>query len=211
MPGYAFTDPVTSEAELREVLGMPGDIAVQKQIAALDKHARLFVERSPFALLSSSDAAGNCDVSPRGDGPGFVHILDDQTLLVPERPGNRRADTLTNVLENPHVGLLFLIPNVDETLRVNGSAQIVRDPELLAPMAFRGKTPLLALAVELDEVFFHCPKAFRRSGLWKPATWPDRSEIPTLGQILLDQVKLQNTTAEQLDCELEDSYQKRLY
>jgi PPOX class probable FMN-dependent enzyme len=150
-------------------------------------------------------------VSPRGDGPGFVHVLGDKTLLIPERPGNRRADTLTNIIENPRVGLLFLIPNVEETLRINGRACLIRDPDLLAQMAFKGKVPVLAIAVDAEEVFFHCAKAFRRSHLWQPEHWPDRSELPTLGQILVDQTRLEDTTAEVLDCSIEEAYQTRLY
>jgi uncharacterized protein len=130
--------------------------------------------------------------------------------LIPDRPGNRRADTLTNILANPHVGLLFLIPNVEETLRVNGRAWIVRDADLRERLAFQGKVPLLALAVEVEEVYFHCAKAFRRSRLWQPEHWPDRSALPTLGRILVDQVKLEQTP-ESLDCTLEEIYQTTLY
>jgi PPOX class probable FMN-dependent enzyme len=211
VPTYAFSDVVTSIDQLREIIGTPGDLAVRKQISTIDRHCHRFIERSPFVLVSSANATGTCDVSPRGDGPGFVHVLGDKTLLIPERPGNRRADTLTNIIENPRVGLLFLIPNVEETLRVNGFACLIRDPDLLAQMAFKSKVPVLAIAVEAEEVFFHCAKAFRRSHLWQPEHWPDRSELPTLGQILMDQTRLEDTTAEVLDCSIEEAYQTRLY
>ncbi|MGH2558920.1 MAG: pyridoxamine 5'-phosphate oxidase family protein [Thermomicrobiales bacterium] len=206
-----FRSVVSSEEELREVLGQPSDLVIRKQLPTLDRHARTFIAHAPFALIGTSNRDGGCDVSPRGDGPGFVEVLDDSTLAIPERPGNRRADSLRNIIENPHVGLLFMIPNVEETLRVNGRAQIVRDEKMLDRMAVRGKRPLLAIAVEVEEVFLHCAKAFKRSGLWQPENWPARSELPSLAEMLMDQVKPAGTTVEELDCAIEDGYQKRLY
>ena len=154
-----------------------------KVVDRLNELTRRFVDLSPFMLLATSGADGSCDVSPRGDPAGFVHVLDARTLLVPERPGNRLADSLRNVLANPHVGLLFLIPGIGETLRINGRAEIVDEPELLEALVVEGKAPKLALRVEIDEVFAHCPKAFIRSDLWNPEAYRDASELPTPGEI----------------------------
>jgi PPOX class probable FMN-dependent enzyme len=137
-------------------------------------------------------------------------VLDDRTLLIPERPGNRRADSLLNIIENPHIGLLFLIPGIEETLRVNGRATIIRDPDLLARMAVQGKTPLLATAVEVQEAFVHCAKAFRRSRLWAADARPPRSAVPTLARMAMDQLNIQNCTLDELEQQLEESY-RRLY
>ncbi len=180
-------------------------------MVALDKNSKTFIAHSPFVLLSTANREGRCDVSPRGDLPGFVHVLDDTTLLLPDRPGNKRIDSMLNVIENPHVGLLFVIPGVEDTLRVNGRAAIVRDPELLEPLAHRGKTPKLAIAVETEEVFFHCAKAFKRSSLWKPAEWPDASGVPSLAQIIVDQMHDPRLTVEAVACDLDEAYRTRLY
>jgi PPOX class probable FMN-dependent enzyme len=175
---------ITTEAELRDVIGSTTPVVQSKISDRLNDLTRQFIERSPFMLLASSSADGTCDVSPRGDPPGFVHILDEQTLLLPERPGNKLADSLRNVLDNPHVGLLFLIPGVGDTLRVNGRATLTTDSTLLAPLAVEGKTPKLGLLVEIDEVFTHCSKAFIRSDLWNPERHIERSELPSQGEIL---------------------------
>lgn len=161
---------IQTEAELRAIIGHPGSIAKAKQIAVLDVHCKAFIAESPMLMLSTASALGLCDVSPRGDLPGFVQVLDDHHLLIPERPGNRRADSLLNILENPLVGLLFLIPDVVETLRVNGEAQLVQDPELLQALAVQGKAPKLAIRVRVREAFLHCGKAFVRSKLWESRT-----------------------------------------
>ena len=206
-----FKQVVTSEAELRALVGEPSERAVLKQLSALDRHCRAFIARSPFMLMGTANAAGVCDVSPKGDVPGFVLALDDKTLLIPDRPGNRRVDSLRNILENPHVGLLFMIPNVEETLRVNGSARIVRDEEILERTAVAGKTPLLAIGVRVEEAFLHCAKAFKRSQLWDTATWPDRSELPSLAQMLMDQIKPAGVTTAEIDRSLQEGYAKTLY
>ena len=206
-----FRDIVTSEAALRELLGEPSDLVVRKQLAALDRHSRAFVARSPFVLVGTAAASGACDVSPRGDAPGFVLVLDKKTLVIPERPGNRRADTLRNILQTGAVGLLFVIPGVEETLRVNGRACLVRDAAILERLAARGKQPPIAIGVEVDECFLHCAKAFKRSRLWDGESWPDRAALPSLAQMILDQVRPPGTTVEDLEAYIAESYAKRLY
>jgi uncharacterized protein len=205
--GSTFRNVVSSVEQLRELVPAPKPdaFAILKELTALDEHCRAVIAASPFMLLATADADGRCDVSPRGDGPGFVLVLDDQTLVIPDRPGNRRLDSLQNILENPHVGLIFMVPGMDETLRVNGRATLVQDPELLARMPAQGKTPTLAIVVETEEVYFQCARAFKRSRLWQPEHWSDRAALPTFGRILKDQVKPQDLTADDLDGYLEES------
>ncbi len=149
-----------------------------------------FIARSPFFLIATANADGSCDISPKGDPPGAVRVLDARTLAIPDRLGNRRIDGFQNILTNPHVGLIFLIPNDDETLRVNGRAFITTDPELLASMAIDGRAPKLATIVEVDEAYMHCARAFLRAGLWKPETWPDPETVPTSAAIVSEQRSL---------------------
>jgi len=174
---------IRDEEELRRLLGEPSDLVRAKVGDRLNELTRQFVDRSPFVLLATSAPDGTCDVSPRGDPPGFVRVLDEQTLLLPERPGNRLADSLRNILANPRVGLLFVVPGVGDTLRVNGRATLVTDDELLAPSAVDGKVPTLGILVDADEVFTHCSKAFLRSQLWDPGRYVERSELPSSGEI----------------------------
>jgi PPOX class probable FMN-dependent enzyme len=174
---------IREESELRDLLGEPTDIVRAKVADRLNDLTRQFVDRAPFVLLATSSPGGTCDVSPRGDPAGFVRVLDERTLLLPERPGNRLADSLRNILQNPHVGLLFVVPGVGDTLRVNGRAEIVADEELLAQCAVEGKAPKLGLLVEIEEVFTHCSKAFLRAQLWDPTRYVDRSELPSSGEI----------------------------
>jgi PPOX class probable FMN-dependent enzyme len=211
MEASRFTNLITSEAELRELLGEPSELARRKQLAALDQHCRAFIALSPFVLIGTIDAAGMCDVSPRGDAPGFVLALDDRTLLIPDRPGNRRIDTLRNIVQTRSVGLLFMIPGVEETLRVNGQAWVVRDADLLERTVAHGKQPLLAIGVEVAECFLQCAKSLKRSQLWNPASWPERAALPSLAQMLLDQVRPAGTTVEDLEEYIAESYAKRLY
>jgi uncharacterized protein len=175
---------IADEAALRAVIGEPNDVVPTKIAATLNRHTRRFVELSTFHLVATSAADGTCDVTPRGDPPGSARILDERTLLLPERPGNRLADALRNILENPHVGLLFLVPGVTDTLRVNGRATIVTDEELLAPCAVEGKIPKLGLLVDVAEVYTHCSKAFLGAQLWDPGRHVDRSALPTNGEIM---------------------------
>lgn len=198
------------DAELRALYGAPSEIAARKSLQRLDEHCRHFIERSPFLCLSSAAADGTADVSPRGDAPGFVRVLDDHTLLIPDRLGNNRIDSLSNVLQNPHVGLLFLIPGIDETLRVNGLARIVLRSELLDECAVNGKTPRTGLLVEVREAFLQCAKALRRSRLWSDDSRLPRDQFPTLGKILVDQIGLTTPVAE-LESAIEKAYCEKLY
>jgi hypothetical protein len=183
-----FRDLVTSLESLRAIVGgEPSEVARRKQLSALDSHARAFIAHSPFLLLGTADADGRCDVSPKGDTPGFVRVLDDHHLVIPDRPGNKRLDGMRNILGNPHVGLIFLVPGNDFTLRVNGSALITREPALLRTLAAQGKVPLLAIGVEVEEVFLHCARSFRRGQLWNQATWPGPDALPSMPCILYDQ------------------------
>lgn len=198
---------IRDEDELRALLGEPTELVRAKLDDSLTDLTRQWIERSPFLLLATSAPDGTCDVSPRGDPPGFVHILDDRTLLLPERPGNRLADSLRNIVGNPHVGLLFLVPGVGDTLRVNGRATLVTDVELLAPCAVEGKVPKLGLLVEVDEVFTHCSKAFLRARLWDPTRHVDRSELPSSGEIHASRDP--SFDAEAYDAERAERYARR--
>lgn len=176
---------ISTVSALRELLGEPHPLNAAKSIATLDEHSRAFLALSTFCTIATSSAAGKMDVSPKGDPAGFAAVLDDTTIAIPERPGNKRFDTFVNVLENPAVGLIFLVPGVDETLRVNGTASLTTDPAVLAPMAVAGKVPKLALVVHVEEAFVHCGKALKRGSLWQSdAQVTDRGGLPTMGELL---------------------------
>ena len=198
---------IRKEPELRALLGEPAAIVRAKVADRLNDLTRRFVDLSPFVLLATSAPDGTCDVSPRGDPPGFVRVLDERTLLLPDRPGNKLADSLRNVLRNPHVGLLFLVPGVGDTLRVNGRATLVTDEDLLAPCAVEGKMPKLGLRIEVDEVFTHCSKAFLRARLWDPETFVDRSELPSSGEV--HRSLNPDFDAERYDAERAERYARR--
>jgi len=198
----------TPEA-LRAAYGEPSDLVRRKALDRLDRHCRALIQASPFVVIGTADAQGRQDVSPRGDPPGFVAVLDERRLLIPDRPGNKRLDSLANVLENPRVGLLFMIPGMNETLRVNGRGSIVTDPELLEPLAVQGKAPPSALLVEVEEAFLHCAKAFLRSKLWDPEAQVDRKDFPTLGRMIADQIA--GVDAEAADERIEEAYREKLY
>src|SRR5262245_6910505 len=183
MPHRVTDRTVRDEARLRAIIGEPLTLTSSKVVDRLHELTRRFITASPFVCLATSDAEGNCDVSPRGDPVGFVRILDDRTLLLPERPGNRLADSLRNILSNPHVGLLFVIPGVSDTFRVNGRAALTTDAELLAPSAVEGKTPKLGILIDIESAFTQCSKAFLRSELRNPAPFIERSELPSAGAI----------------------------
>ena len=175
---------ISDEAELRDAIGSPNEIVLEKQTDRLGDLTRQFVERSPFVCVASAHPDGGLDVSPRGDPAGFVMVLDEKTLLRPDRPGNRIADTLTNLLADPRIALLFLIPGVGDTFRVNGRARIIDDPELLEPCAVEGKVPRLGILISIEETYTQCAKALIRSDLWNPEKHIERSELPSSGEIL---------------------------
>ena len=180
---------ITTKEQLGALFKAPSKIAVEKVLGGLDTHCRTLIAHSTFVVVSSADSQGRADVSPKGDPPGFVRVLDSQTLLIPERAGNNRLDTLYNVLENPHVGLLFLVPGLDITLRVSGRAEITRDPALLEPCALQGKTPVVGLLVRVEEAMLQCPKCILRSHLWDDTHNVDKAALPTMGQMIADQIK----------------------
>jgi PPOX class probable FMN-dependent enzyme len=205
---------IAERQQLRDKLGEVGVLAAGKSIKKIDKYARTFIEHSPFLTIGTADAQGNADVSPRGDPPGFVRVIDDKTLIIPDRPGNNRADTMQNIIANPNVGILFLIPGIEDTLRINGKAEIIDDPEALAPAAVNGKPPKLGIRVKVDEVFFHCAKAFRRSKLWDPTSHQDRQILPSLARIVMEQARDCEVEAEEADKveeDIQENYRKELY
>jgi PPOX class probable FMN-dependent enzyme len=216
MTEYAV-DPehvVASEEALRQLFPPVHTLAALKSQSELDAHARAFIARSPFLCIGTQSADGKADVSPRGDPRGFVRVLDGRTLAIPDRPGNNRLDTLVNIIANPSVGLLFMVPGYDETLRINGTARLVTAPHLLETMRVNDRVPRLAILVTVKEVFLHCAKAFRRSHLWDPEHRQDRSEMPSLMQMLLEQTTgapTEPTEIAKRDQGLEDDYRRSLY
>ena len=198
-----FTNVITEISQLREIFGWPTERAQNKQIDHLDQHCRAIIAKSPFILLGTSDSTGRCDVSPKGDYPGFVRVLDEKTIAIPDLPGNNRLDTLTNMINNPQVGLIFMIPGMNETLRINGQVRLVRDANLLESMAYEGKLPKLAIVVDVQEVFTHCPKAFLRSKLWSDENRIERSELPSFAEILRDHANLVECDVDALQQELD--------
>lgn len=200
---------ITSEAELRDLLGEPIPRVRDKARGSLHEVDRQWVAASPFCLIATSAADGTCDVSPKGDPAGFTLVLDERTIAIPERPGNRRADGFRNVLSNPHVGLIYFVPGRGDTLRVNGRARLVRDAPFFDDMVVKGHRPALALVVEIEEVFHHCAKAFLRSGLWKPETWQPDS-VPSRPQIAKLLERPDDSMAE-LECYYGPRYAEHLY
>ncbi len=200
---------IASQAELRETYREPAPRAQQKVLDHIDSHTRDFIALSPFCVISSLGADGRQDTSPRGDPPGFVAVLDERTLLIPDRPGNNQVDSLRNVLAHPEVGLLFLVPGMNETLRVSGRAEIVTDEALLAPLAVGGKAPPSGLRVTVEEAFLHCGRSLIRSRLWDPEVQIDRSCYPTYGQVLADQIRGAN--AAEIDASEDEANRERLY
>jgi uncharacterized protein len=205
-----FREIVASESELRALIGHPSEVVVKGRLGALDEHCRAYIARSPFVVVASADRVGEIDVSPKGDPPGFVQVLDDTTIAIPERPGNRRADTFSNVLENPQVALIFLVPGKQEALRVGGTAIVVRDRWLCERMAISGKAPTFALVVTIREVSIHCAKCVIRSKLWDPQHWPDLDGVPSLARAIVDQAKL-TRTEEEVQGIIDADVRERLY
>ena len=206
-----FGEQVTSLDALRELVPPPEKPAVEKAIEHLDEHCRDFIARSPFFVLASSDTAGRCDASPKGGPPGFVRVLDENRLAVPDYPGNRRLDSYTNILENGGVELIFFIPRLSETLRIRGRACMTRDPDILAQLDDAGRTPKLALGVEVERCFLQCGKALKRSELWRPESWPDVDELPSAARIFKDHIALEGITEEAAEKHLRHSYEHDLW
>jgi hypothetical protein len=200
---------IETVAQLQALIGEPSPMTPKKLFSALDDAAIDFIRRSPFLVLATADAQGNEDASPKGDGPGFVAVEDAHTLLIPERKGNRLMFSLRNILANPQVGIIFLVPGTDETFRVNGTATLSDDPDLLVRLSARGAPALLAIRVTVRECFFHCAKAFIRSQLWKPESWPARQKI-SFGKILTAQIGGDEKLAEQVDKAVEQDYKNNL-
>jgi hypothetical protein len=190
-----FKDVVATEADLRALMGNAEGGAVTKVIDRIDEHCRRFIARSPFVVLATGSSTG-LDVSPKGDPAGFVRVIDERTLAIPDRPGNNRFDSYSNLLHDPRVGLIFLVPRRKETLRVAGRATIVRDADLRQSMAVDGHVPELALVVAVERAFFHCAKCMVRSHLWEPDRWPDTAGVSSLGEALRDHAKLHHSARE---------------
>jgi PPOX class probable FMN-dependent enzyme len=205
-----FKNVITSEAELRELMGEANPRSIDKETTYLTDECIRFIGRSPFMLLATSGKNGRCDVAPKGDPAGFVRVLDEKHLLIPDRPGNRRFDGLRNIMENPHIGMIFLVPGRQETLRVNGRAWITCDEELLDTMLVQGKRPWFALGVEVEECFLHCAKALVRSHLWEAESWPDLATVPTGAELLRSTPKI-DTPLEELAVSLQEGVRTRLY
>ena len=195
--------------ELRSHFGAVNPLAAHKVLPRLDAFCRDFIALSPFLVLASSDGRGGADASPRGDAPGFVQVLDDATLLIPDRRGNNRVDSFGNILTSPGIGLIFLVPGINETLRVNGTARITRDAALLEPLVAQGKVPTVGLLIDVAEVFFHCGKALMRSKLWDSGAQVERDRFPTLGRIIAEQTR--RISVDEAESMMEEGYGTRLY
>jgi len=211
MPDDTAVDTtVADKATVREIVGEPIPLVRNKEMARLDKYCRQFIEMSPFLCLGTVGADGHIDMSPRGDPPGFVHVVDDRTLLIPDRPGNRRVDSMTSILAGSKIGMIFFLPGVEETLRIQGRPAILSNASLLKEMAVNGKTPKLAIRVEITEVFFHCAKALKRSKLWHPDTPIERTDFPSYGRIVRDQRRPDDAVGDVEDM-IEKNYREELY
>ncbi len=205
-----FENIISTEKELREIMGHPNEIVINKTINYVDENCKKFIEKSPFITIATSDLKGNFDVSPKGDPAGFVKILNEKTLVIPDRPGNRKADTLTNIIQNPNVGLIFLIPGVRETLRVNGAAMIVTDKEILELLSCEGKVPSFAIIVNVKEAFMHCAKCIIRSNLWDKVDSNIDDEMPTLGKVLVEHSNVK-INPDELDKMIREDEETNLY
>jgi PPOX class probable FMN-dependent enzyme len=206
-----FRDLVTTEAELRELMGDASPGSLKKETTYVYGEAKRFIEHSPIVLLATAGKDGRCDVAPKGDPNGFVRVLDEKHLLIPDRPGNKRFDGLRNIMENPQIGLLFLVPGRSETVRVNGRAWITRDQELLDTMQVQGKSPWFALGIEVQECFMHCAKSLLRSKLWQPETWPDLDDVPTGAALYMSAVNPVDETLATVEARLAEAYRTKMY
>lgn len=202
---------VRDETALRGLYQPPLELALLKQLDRLDAHCRNFLAHSPFAVIGSTRPGRGTDVSPRGDAPGFARVLDDHTIAIPDRPGNNRLDTMSNIVTDAEVGLLFFIPRIDETLRINGTARLSQEPELLAAAAVKGREPCLVILVTVREAFLHCGKALKRAKLWHDDYRVERRTFPSLGRMIVDQTKPAHITVEQAEAVIEQGYRTKLY
>jgi len=208
-PGARGIVEVATHEELRAIVGPAMQRAAEKERTRLHAMDRAWLAASPFCLVATSNADGDCDVSPKGDPPGFAYVIDDRTLAIPERPGNRRVDGFQNILANPHVGLIFFVPGRNDTLRINGRARLAREAPFFDALIEKGHRPVLALVVDIDQIFFHCPKAFLRSKLWKAETWrPDA--LPSHAQ-MIKSVQDTDMTVEELETYYGPTYLEKLY
>ena len=202
---------INDEVQLRGLYEDPMELALLKQLDRLDDHCRNFIAHAPFVVIGSTRKGRGTDVSPRGDAPGFVRVLDANTIAIPDRPGNNRLDTMSNIVTDSEVGLLFFIPGIDETLRVNGRARLSRDPALMAAAAVKGREPRLMIIVAVREAFLHCGKALKRSRLWHDDYRVEKKDFPSLGRMIVEQTKPKQLTVEQADAFIEDNYVTGLY
>ncbi|WP_078427310.1 MSMEG_1061 family FMN-dependent PPOX-type flavoprotein [Alkalihalobacterium alkalinitrilicum] len=183
-------DAITSEEELREIVGTPHQFVKNKIVEIIDEQCKTFISMSPLVFMATADADGNCDVSPRGDKPGSIQILNDRQLVIADRPGNKRVDSILNLLSNPHVGLLFVIPGMDEVLRVNGRATIIKNKDILAEMSINDKPPLIGIGVDVEQCFIHCTRALQKSKVWGAESWPSKDDIPSMMDIYRSHLKM---------------------
>lgn len=206
-----FRDAILSSEELAEVYGPPMENILDKIIDRLDSHCRDFIALAPFVLVATADADGRCDVSPKGGPPGFVRVLDEKRLVLPDAPGNRIIDSLRNIVATGRAGLLFVIPGMEETLRVNGRAFLTHDPELLGSLEGAGKPPKVGVGVQVEEAYLHCAKAFKRSGLWQSDEWPDASGLARPAEIWRDHIALAEVSLEAVDELVDEDYRDNLW
>lgn len=214
MPAESYQAEITSETDLRSLYDQPLERVIKKQLTRLDDYCTRLIALSPLMCLATTDAAGNADVSPRGDAPGFVRVVDDRTLLIPDRRGNNRLDSLANIVANPQVGLLFMVPGINETVRVNGSAKIVADPALRQSFEVAGKVPATVIVVTVRDAYFHCAKAFMRGKVWDPDSRVERGVLPGLGRIVAEQIAgqaISDAEAQEADAVIKEAYRTKLY
>ena len=204
---------IESEEKLRAKFGEVHPLAITKSRPAIDKYSRQFIAMSPFLVISTADAEGKADLSPRGDPPGFVHIVDDNRVLIPDRPGNNRLDTMSNIVANPNIGCLFFIPGFEDTLRLNGKAAITEDAVLLRHCVVNGKVPVAGILITVEEVFMHCAKALKRSKLWTGEYTQNRAQMPSIARIILEQTEAgaDEGQASSIDESVEADYKTGLY
>ncbi|MGD7009731.1 MSMEG_1061 family FMN-dependent PPOX-type flavoprotein [Metabacillus sp. 84] len=207
----SFADVIETQEELNEIWGEPSRLVSNKAIDHLDPHCINFLAMTPFILLGTSNAEGECDVSPRGDHPGFILVLNEKQLVIPERPGNKRLDSIRNILDNPKAGLICMIPGMDESLRMTGKASVMKDQDILERMRVNGKLPFAGIVLEVEECFIHCGKAIKRSKLWQTDSWPASVRLPKAHEILAAHANCEGLDADRVEKALDESYRLRMY